>query len=59
MDLENVWTVATKDFSTLRMKKNIFYSLVAFPLGMAIGLPAVVWLVVTKNATSFVTLSAV
>jgi len=56
MDLENVWTVATKDFSILRMKKTILYTLVAFPLGMAIGLPAVVWLVVTKNAISFVTL---
>jgi ABC-2 type transport system permease protein len=56
MDLENVWTVATKDFSVLRMKKNIVYTLVAFPLGMAIGLPAVIWLVVMKNAISFVTL---
>jgi ABC-2 type transport system permease protein len=56
MDLENVWTVATKDFSVLRMKKNIVYTLVAFPLGMAIGLSAVVWLVVMKNAISFVTL---
>jgi hypothetical protein len=41
MDLENVWTVATKDFNILRMKKNIVYTLVAFPLSMAIGLPAV------------------
>lgn len=32
MDLENVWTVATKDFSILRMKKTILYTLVAFPL---------------------------
>ena len=56
MDFQNVWTVATKDFSILRMKKNIVYTLVAFPLGMALGLPAVVWLVVMKNAISFVTL---
>jgi ABC-type Na+ efflux pump permease subunit len=56
MDLENVWTVATKDFNILRMKKNIVYTLVAFPLSMAIGLPAVVWLVEMKNAISFVTL---
>jgi ABC-2 type transport system permease protein len=56
MDLENVWTVAMKDFSVLRMKKNIVYTLVAFPLGMALGLPAVVWLVEMRQAISFVTL---
>jgi ABC-type Na+ efflux pump permease subunit len=56
MDLENVWTVATKDFSVLRMKKNIVYTLVAFPLGMALGLPAVVWLVEVRQSISFVTL---
>jgi ABC-2 type transport system permease protein len=57
MDLQNVWTVATKDFNILRMKKNIVYTLVAFPLAMAIGLPAVVWLVAMRNPTiSFVDL---
>jgi ABC-2 type transport system permease protein len=56
MDLETVWTVAMKDFSVLRTKKNIAYTLVAFPLGMALGLPAVVWLVEMRNAISFVTL---
>jgi ABC-2 type transport system permease protein len=56
MDLENVWTVATKDFSLLRTKKSIVYTLVAFPLGMALGLPAIVWLVEMRNAISFVTL---
>jgi ABC-2 type transport system permease protein len=57
MDLENVWTVTMKDFSVLRNKKSIIYTMVAFPLGMAIGLPAVVWLVEMRNADlSFVTL---
>jgi ABC-2 type transport system permease protein len=56
MDLENVWTVATKDFSLLRTKKSIVYTMVAFPLGMALGLPAVVWLVEMRQAISFVTL---
>jgi ABC-2 type transport system permease protein len=51
-----VWTVATKDFSLLRTKKSIVYTLVAFPLGMALGLPAVVWLVEMRQAISFVTL---
>jgi ABC-type Na+ efflux pump permease subunit len=56
MDLEDVWTVAMKDFSVLRMKKNIVPTFVAFPLGMALGLPAVVWLVEVRQAISFVTL---
>jgi len=56
MDLENIWTVATKDFNILRVKKNILYTLVAFPLGMAIGLPAVIWLIEMMNAISFETL---
>lgn len=57
MDLENVWTVAKKDFSVLRMKKNIIYTLIALSLGMAIGLAAVVWLVKMRNPTiSFVDL---
>lgn len=56
MDLQNVWTVAAKDFNVLRMKKNIVYALVAFPLGMALGLPAVVWLIELRHAISFVNL---
>lgn len=56
MDLENVWTVAMKDFSVLRMKKNILYTLVGLPLGMALGLPAIVWFVEMSNPISFVDL---
>jgi ABC-2 type transport system permease protein len=56
MDLENVWTVATKDFSLLRTKRSIVYTLVALPLVMAIGLSAVVWLVEMRNPISFVDL---
>lgn len=49
MDLQNVWTVATKDFSIFGRKKSLNISLVAFPLGMALGLAAVIWLVIRKN----------
>ena len=49
MDLENSWTVAKKDLSIFRKKKSILYSLVAFPLGISLGLPAVIWLVVEKH----------
>lgn len=51
MDFENVWTVATKDFSLLRTKKTIVYTLIALPLVMSIGLSAIIWLVVTRNPT--------
>ena len=51
MDFENVWTVATKDFSLLRTKKTIVYTLIALPLVTSIGLSAIIWLVVTRNQT--------
>jgi ABC-2 type transport system permease protein len=51
MDMQNVWTVATKDFAILRRKRSIIYSIVAFPIGMGIGLSAVVWLVAQRNPT--------
>jgi ABC-2 type transport system permease protein len=53
MDFENVWTVARKDFSLLRTKKSIVYTLTAFPLVMSIGLSAIIWLVVTRNPISY------
>jgi ABC-2 type transport system permease protein len=56
MDMQNVWTVAAKDFSTLKKKKSILYTMIAFPLAMALGLPAVVWLVESRNPISFVDL---
>ncbi|MGB8779972.1 MAG: hypothetical protein WCD81_04905 [Candidatus Bathyarchaeia archaeon] len=52
MDLENVWTVAKKDLSIFRKKKSILYSLVAFPLGISLGLPAIIWWVVKEHPTS-------
>jgi len=42
MDLQNVWTVAAKDFSIFRKKKNIIYSIIGFQLFVSIGLPLVV-----------------
>jgi len=42
MDLQNVWTVATKDFSIFMKKKSIMYSVIALLLSISIGLPAVV-----------------
>jgi ABC-2 type transport system permease protein len=51
MDFENVWTVATKDFSLLRTKKTIVYTLIALPLLMSTGLSTIIWLVVARNPT--------
>jgi ABC-2 type transport system permease protein len=42
MDLQNVWTVATKDFAIFTKKKSIMYSVILFPLLVSIGLPLVV-----------------
>jgi ABC-2 type transport system permease protein len=42
MDLQNVWTVATKDFSIFTKKKSIMYSVILFPLFVSIGLPLVI-----------------
>lgn len=57
MDLENVWAIASKDFSLLRSKKSIIYAMIALPLGMGLGFPAIIWLVEMRNPDiSFVTL---
>lgn len=53
MDLQSVWTITTKDFSIFRKKKSIIYALVAFPLGVALGLPAIIWYAMMKDAVQF------
>jgi ABC-2 type transport system permease protein len=42
MDLQNVWTIASKDLGTCIRKKSILYPTILFPLIAAIGLPLVV-----------------
>jgi hypothetical protein len=49
MDLQNVWTVATKDFGIFTKKKSIMYSVILFPLLVAIGLPMVVHFACLKS----------
>ena len=53
MNLRKSWTIAKKDFSIFRRKKSILISLFAFPLGVSLGLPAVIWLVAHKTLTSY------
>lgn len=54
MDVQTVWTIASKDFATLRRKKSILYTIFAFPIAIAIGLPTIIWLVLQRNPTIMV-----
>jgi ABC-2 type transport system permease protein len=45
MDLETVWTIASKDLRLFRRKKSLFYAVILFPLIISIGLPGIIWLV--------------
>jgi ABC-2 type transport system permease protein len=46
-----------KEFSILRRKKSILISLIAFPLGVSLGMPAIIWLVVERDAVSYAMLT--
>lgn len=49
MDLEIAWTVARKDLSMFRRRKSIFYSVALLPMILAIGLPAIIWVVLQHS----------
>lgn len=57
MRLWKSWVIARKDFAVFWTKKSILSTLVAFPLGIGIGLPTVLWLVQRKEAVSFAQLT--
>jgi ABC-2 type transport system permease protein len=42
MRLSIAWIIASKEFSTFRRKKGIFYSVIIFPLFVSIGLPLLI-----------------
>lgn len=52
MKLSRAWVVATNDLGIFRQKKYAFYSLVSFPLVLAIGLPVLFELLLQKEITS-------
>jgi len=56
MNFDTSWTIASKDFAVFRQKRSIIVSLVAFPLGIALGLPAVIGLVVSRDHASYAAL---
>ena len=41
MDLQNAWSVASKDFEIFKKRKGILYATIAFPLGIALGFPGI------------------
>jgi ABC-2 type transport system permease protein len=41
LDLQNAWSVASKDFETFKKRKGIIYATIAFPLGIALGFPGI------------------
>jgi ABC-2 type transport system permease protein len=51
LNRKNVWAITTKDFSLFIKKKLILYSALILPLALSIGLPMIIWYVVT-NKTS-------
>lgn len=42
MRLSMAWIIASKELSTFRRKRSIFYSVILFPLFVAIGLPLII-----------------
>jgi ABC-type Na+ efflux pump permease subunit len=42
LDLQNAWSVASKDFETFRKRRGIIYTTIAFPLGIGLGFPGIV-----------------
>ena len=42
LDLQNAWSVASKDFAIFRKRKGIVITTIALPLGIALGFPGIV-----------------
>ncbi|MGI0132958.1 MAG: ABC transporter permease subunit [Thermoplasmata archaeon] len=58
MSWEKSWVIARKDFAIFWRKRSILYALVAFPLGVAIGLPSLlVYLHARRSLASFASVS--
>jgi ABC-2 type transport system permease protein len=52
MRLSQAWIIASHDFHIFRQKRGIVTGLIALPLGVAIGFPALTWYIVQKAGTS-------
>lgn len=46
MDLQNAWSVASKDFETFKRRRGIIYTTIALPLGIGVGFPAILAVII-------------
>jgi ABC-type Na+ efflux pump permease subunit len=58
MKLWRAWAVTTNDFSVFRHKKYVFYSLIALPVALSVGLPITIWLLIQRAAITVPELEA-
>jgi len=58
MEFWRAWAVTANDFDVFRRKKYVFYSLIALPVALSIGLPVAVWLLIQRAAITAVQLEA-
>ena len=54
MRLSQAWIIARHDFGIFRHKRGIVSGLIALPLGVAIGFPALTWYIVQQAGTASV-----
>ena len=52
MDLQNAWSVASKDFETFKRRKGVIYATIAFPLGIAFGFPGLIFAILHLYPTT-------
>ena len=41
MDLQNAWSVASKDFEIFKRRKGVLYATIVSPFGVALGFPGI------------------
>ena len=57
MDLQNAWSVASKDFETFKRRRGVIYATIAFPLGIALGFPGILVVIESVVGTGAVSAS--
>ena len=50
MSFKNAWIVTQKEFSIVRLRKTLIYFYVAIPLVLSIGLPLLVWHIISGSS---------
>lgn len=52
MRFSQAWIIARHDMSLFRLKRGILIGLIALPLGVGLGFPALVWYIISRAGTS-------